>query len=236
MSAPSGSETMSYLERIANMDLIRNRGFSGELRRLFKGVELTSILGEGKVLLELGAGKARTVQAIAHKYGCVAYAVDLQDYRSEAEKARAPSVTFLKGDILDLTNLVGNEFADFVFSYACFQYLLDPLKGIQQAHQVMKMGATAVIHLGQVKKPGKETINPGIDSILAQYPNQGQLAHDIVMGMPRIAFFLYGEYRIELAYSKNHRIIIHKTSTEPLQLPQLKDVQTPRFTRAYYTL
>lgn len=235
-----------HLSRVRASTMIRDRGLSTEIVAFFKDAEIRSFLRRGKKVLELGCGDAFIVRDLADKYLLDPHGIDLMEPpreiglrngvfagmgRSLKEKiGLVKRVKFVRGDIHELP--YREETFDFVYSYMAFPYLLDKLGALKEAHRVMRVGARAVIQFDMKgEKRAYQGIRPQLESILEKYPNAHQLScADIDIPFPVPSGWV------------NKRVVIDKTSREPLDFPELLRVDYCReraaeslATSCYYT-
>lgn len=211
-------EYLKHLKRVArNLTMPRVRSLNHELTAFFEGIDLESLLRKSHKVLELGCGCGYTLRDLRDRFGVKAYGIDLDLFNLKFSDLIASvigistGVRFRTGDIQNLPYNDGTF--DFVFSYKAFEYVLDKLQGLKEAHRVMKIGAKAFIDLETVTKSAPPSVQPPIEEILEKYPNDGQLTVKMVP-IPEAVVPDFGTHN-------SRRITINKSSKAPLIFPPL---------------
>lgn len=205
-------------------EMPRARNFDLMLQSFFSGIDLEKLLIPGRKVLEIGCGRANTIRQFAQKYGIQAYGLDLADFtKSGKPEYRGVDLNFVQGDALNLP--FKKNFFDFVFSHYTFQYLADKLKGLREAHRVLKLGGVGVIDFGRLNVDNETSggeflydaeISPSLAEIISdpKYANSGQLQSERVNIFDK-------DQKGKFQDRRANRVTILKTQPTPLKFPEL---------------
>lgn len=207
-------------DAIIRTDMPRSRSYGKELECFFEGIDLENLLiMEGKAL-ELGCGYGGVLRYMQQRFKIEPHGIDLafygdwKDFLSSLTRF-GEGIRFKKGDVTSLP-YANSEF-DFIFSYKTFFKVPDKLRGVKEAHRVLKMGGTAVLELDVYTDDDARYLQPKVEDIVKAYPNSGQL--DVThVGIWDGKFGFYAQ-PVHLAT----RAVIKKTSEQDLEFPELKD-------------
>ena len=214
MSIAVKIDEQSHFRKVIENDMMRERTLDNvRVEDFFSRMNLCDVLKPGMKVLELGCGNGKILKGLADEYGIKPYGIDLADfigkqnisYRDPCFKKR---VRFKVGNIQQVP-YKDNRF-DFVFSFMCFMYLTDKLKGLAECHRVMKPGASALIDIKGDMVDSNTLIHPSLKQIVEKYPNENQISLRGFFGS------------LDPVIDKYCRtVIINKTSSKPLVFPGL---------------
>lgn len=214
----------SHLEAVAlNIDMPRSRGisegaFDPRISSFFAGLSLEEIFQPGYKVLELGCGNGNTLIYLAKRFGIVPFGIDI---RKPTDIPRG--FNYSSSNIQDI-GFRDNAF-DVVFSNAAFHYVPDKLKGLKEAHRVIRIGGVGIIDFGNlvVDDDGRseptlkdESIVPDLKRIIKAYPNQDQVSCGRIN--------IYDNYGRQ--ERRSNRVLITKRSEKPLDFPSLVSAAT----------
>ena len=220
-----GADTEAAHRRwvILDREMLRKRGFKYEVKTFFSGINLDELLKPDAKVLELGCGYGDILRGLKKGFDIEAHGLDLERYKSLLDYIqfwRREKIQFLRGDIESLPYREGTF--DFIFSYKSFLYVPDKLKGLTQAHRVLKKGGIAIIDLEEVNGNGPN-ISPPIETIIANYPNECQVAVEKI----------HTNRLHQLMGHILNRVTIHKKSDAPLDFPKVLIAHTSDSPFAY---